>query len=175
VTVARRINLVQGEHLATDRPGSILSTLLGSCIAVCLHDGVAHVGGMNHFLLGRPDAGQTVGAHEMQRYGVHAMELLINAMMQKGAIRSRLRAHIYGGANIIAGLGGIGHDNAVFARRFVETEGIAIGHVDVGGTRARKIEFMPFEGKARSSFVAESVPLPRAPVVPVHGGELELF
>jgi chemotaxis protein CheD len=175
VTAAQRITLVQGEHLATDRPGSVLSTLLGSCIAVCLHDGVAHVGGMNHFLLGRPDAGQTVGAHEMQRYGVHAMELLINAMMQKGAIRSRLRAHIYGGANIIAGLGGIGLDNAVFARRFVETEGIAIGHVDVGGTRARKIEFMPYEGKARASFVADPVPPPRAPAPPVHGGELELF
>lgn len=170
----RRINLVQGEHLATDRPDTLLSTLLGSCIAVCLHDGMAHVGGMNHFLLGQPDAGQQVCAQDMQRYGVHAMELLINAMMQRGAARSRLRAHIYGGANIIAGLGGIGHGNAAFARRFIETEGIAIGHVDVGGTRARKVEFLPFDGKARASFVTEPLPPPRVPQ-PVDGGELELF
>ena len=141
-----------------------------SCIAACLWDSRAGVGGMNHFMLPEGDSSDASG-----RYGSYAMELLINAMMQKGAIRSRLRAHIYGGANIIAGLGGIGHDNAVFARRFVETEGIAIGHVDVGGTRARKIEFMPYEGKARATFVADPVPPPRAPAPPVHGGELELF
>lgn len=172
----KRINIVQGEHVATDRPDTVIATLLGSCIAVCLHDGVAHIGGMNHFLLGQPDAGQQVSAQDMQRYGVHAMELLINAMMQRGATRSRLRAHIYGGGNIIAGLGGIGHANAAFARRFVEMEGITIGHVDVGGTRARKVEFMPYEGKARATLVADPVAFVAPPVLqPACGGELELF
>jgi chemotaxis protein CheD len=173
----QRLTLIQGQHMAIGAPDIMLSTLLGSCIAVCLHDAKARIGGMNHFLLGEPDAGQHVGAQDMQRYGVHAMELLINAMMKTGAVRSRLRAHIYGGATIIAGLGGIGKSNATFARRFIETEGIAIGHVDVGGSRARKVEFLPFEGKARSSFVAEAVPLEvaRAPAPPASVGDLELF
>ena len=177
MTAARRINLVQGEHLATDRPGSVLSTLLGSCIAVCLHDSAAHVGGMNHFLLGRPDAGQTVGVHEMQRYGVHAMELLINALMRKGANRSRLRAQIYGGANIVAGLGSIGSSNAEFARRFMQTEGIRIGHCDVGGKQARRLEFMPYDGKARCRALAEMPTIVRKPVVmpPPGGGDVDLF
>lgn len=168
-----RITLVQGEHVAVARPGAVIATLLGSCIAVCLHDAAAHVGGMNHFLLGEPGADQHVRPGELSRYGIHAMELLIDAMMKAGASRNALRAHIYGGANIIAGLGKIGSSNAAFARRFIETENIAIGHVDVGGSRARKLEFLPYEGKTRSSFVADPVPI-LAPM-PLVDGDVELF
>lgn len=173
----RRINLIQGDQVAIREPDVILSTLLGSCIAVCLHDGTAKVGGMNHFLLGQPDADHQVSAGDMQRYGIHAMELLINAMMKHGAARHRLRAHIYGGATMVAGLGGIGTANAAFARRFVETEGIAIAHIDVGGTRARKVEFLASEGKSRANFVSDTVPVAAPPPrpKPAFDGELELF
>ncbi len=70
-------------------------------------------------------------------------------------------------------LGKIGSSNAAFARRFIETENIAIGHVDVGGSRARKLEFLPYEGKTRSSFVADPVPI-LAPM-PLVDGDVELF
>ena len=102
------------------------------------------------------------------------MELLINGMMARGAVRERLRAHLYGGATMVAGLGSIGHANAAFADRFIRTEGIAIGHVDTGGTRARKVEFQPYEGRARSTYVAEAPPLAPTPI-PGCVGELELF
>lgn len=173
----RRLAIVQGEHAVVTEPGVVVYTLLGSCIAACLFDPVARVGGMNHFLLGEPGADQCVGASDMARYGVHAMELLINGMMQRGAARERLMAHLYGGANIVSGLGSIGSSNAAFARRFMETESIAIAHSDLGGTNARKIEFMPHEGRSRcvkvSDRVAERGPLPVQ--APVPGGELELF
>lgn len=173
----KRIPIIQGEHAVVSEPGVVISTLLGSCIAVCLQDPVARVGGMNHFLLGEPGKDHQVNAQSMQRYGIHAMELLINAMMKRGAVRTRLRAHLYGGANIIAGLGSIGSSNAAFARRFLDTEGIATGHVDVGGTHARKVEFLPYEGKARSTAVSEAPPIqvPATVPLPVEGGELELF
>ncbi|WP_380874066.1 putative chemoreceptor glutamine deamidase CheD [Sphingomonas sp. DBB INV C78] len=171
----RRIPIIQGEHRVTAEPGVIISTLLGSCVAVCLQDPVARVGGMNHFLLGEPgldDAGQRAG---QERYGVHAMELLINAMMQRGATRTRLRAHLYGGANIIAGLGSIGSSNAAFARRFMETEGIEIGRCELGGTRARKVEFMPYEGRVRSQLVADAAPVMPVKPVALPDGDVELF
>ena len=100
----RRVSIVQGENAVVAEPHVIVSTLLGSCVAACLYDPVAKVGGMNHFLLGEPGADHRVAANDMARYGVHAMELLINAMMKAGAERGRLRANLYGGANIIAGL-----------------------------------------------------------------------
>jgi chemotaxis protein CheD len=173
----RRVSIVQGESAVAAEPGVMISTLLGSCVAACLFDPVAKVGGMNHFLLGEPGADHHVSAAEMSRYGLHAMELLINAMMARGAMRNRLQAHLYGGANIVAGLGSIGSSNAAFARRFMETEGIAVGHTDLGGTSARKVEFLAHEGKSRCTKVADRVPdRPPVPVaLPPVGGELELF
>lgn len=174
----RRVSIVQGEFHVAWEPGVVISTLLGSCVAACLHDPVARVGGMNHFLLGEPGADRPVAAGDMHRYGIHAMELLINAMMHHGAQRHRLRAHIYGGGNIVAGLGGIGSDNVRFAKNFMAMEGISVGHCEVGGVQARKVEFMPFEGRARSTLVAEAAPAPmpaRRPPVFAIAGDVELF
>jgi chemotaxis protein CheD len=175
----RRISIVQGEYHAVSEPGIVIATLLGSCVAACLQDPVARVGGMNHFLLGEPGADCRVEVGEMQRYGVHAMELLINAMMKRGAQRSRLRGHLYGGANIVAGLGSIGSSNAAFARNFMATEGIMIGQCDLGGVRARKVEFMPFEGRVRATIVTDTPPQPPkfATLAPAAAlaGDVELF
>ncbi|MET3824946.1 MULTISPECIES: chemotaxis protein CheD [Sphingomonas] len=172
----RRVSIIQGENHVSGEPDVVISTLLGSCVAVCLQDPVNRVGGMNHFLLGEPGKDDMVHHRDMARYGVHAMELLINELMRRGGIRSQLRAHLYGGANIIAGLGSIGSSNAAFARRFMETEGIAIGHCDLGGTQARKVEFVPYEGKARSRSVAEIPKIIAAPVILAsNDGDLELF
>lgn len=172
----RRVSIIQGENHVSGEPDLIISTLLGSCVSVCLQDPVGRVGGMNHFLLGEPGKDDQVSHRDMARYGVHAMELLINELMRRGGVRSRFRAHLYGGANIVAGLGSIGSSNAAFARRFMETEGIAIGHCDLGGTQARRVEFVPYEGKARCRAVAEIPKIIAAPVLPVsNDGDLELF
>lgn len=168
----QKVNIVQGEHAVVAEPDVMLSTLLGSCVAVCLHDSVARVGGMNHFLLAEPEDPSTEqGA--MQRYGVHAMELLINAMMKRGARRERMKANIYGGANMIAAFGSIGSENGEFARRFMENEGIPVGHCDIGGNAARRVEFLPYEGKVRS--VSAGVPAPIQKPQVIATNDVELF
>jgi chemotaxis protein CheD len=171
----RRIAIVQGEHKVIAEPGFVISTLLGSCVAACLQDPVARVGGMNHFLLSEPGDDRPLRPEDQQRYGVHAMELLINAMMAHGASRARLRAHLYGGANIIAGLGGIGSSNAAFARQFMKTEGIEIGRCELEGRWPRKVEFMPYEGRVRSTVIDAAPPLRKPVPPPVAGGDVELF
>ena len=83
-----KVNIVQGEYYMSGDPNLVITTLLGSCIAVCLYDPLAQIGGMNHFLLpGEAEAVQRQGSH---RYGVHLMELLINSMLKAGASRNRL-------------------------------------------------------------------------------------
>ena len=72
----------------------------------------------NHFLLAEPGAGGTDVA-SLQRYGVYAMEVLINAMLAMGATRTGLKARIYGGASMRDGFRDIGAANALFARRFL--------------------------------------------------------
>lgn len=174
----RRISIVQGEHAVVGEPDVVLSTVLGSCIAVCLQDPVAKLGGMNHFLLSEPGHGAELGPQDLQRYGIHAMEVLINALMSRGAERGRLKAHCYGGAQVVAGLGDIGAENGAFARRFLATEGITVAHEDLGGRHARRVEFMPYLGRSRCIRVREAAPPPnlRAPLtLPERVGELELF
>lgn len=173
----RRLTIVQGEQAMGHEPGIAITTVLGSCIAVCLVDPVRRQGGMNHFLLGDP--GDTpLAAHELQRYGVHAMELLVNALMRVGSARPNLRAHLYGGATMIAGLGDIGARNILFARNFLHTEGIEVRHENVGGNLARRVEFLPYEGRSRCRTVDQPVPV-QLPVavrdLPGNAGELELF
>ena len=95
----RRITVLQGQVRVSDDPGVELGTVLGSCVAACLFDSVARVGGMNHFLLAEPPANHKAGDVDVH-YGVYLMELLINEMLGQGALKSRIRAHLYGGAGL---------------------------------------------------------------------------
>jgi len=171
----RRITVMQGQvHVGGDRP-EILTTILGSCIACCLYDPVARVGGMNHFLLAEPAAGS--GTVADQNYGVYLMELLINQMMTGGGVKSRMKAHIYGGGNMHAGMTRIGDVNAWFARSFLAAEGIPLVREETGGEWARRVEFDPMLGRTRCRIVAPgAVPAERAVARPMPGGgEVELF
>jgi len=139
------VQITQGESHVSGNPREILTTVLGSCIAACIRDPHAGVGGMNHFLL--PEGG---GAdRDAARFGVNAMELLINGLLKAGAMRNRLEAKLFGGANVIAGLSDVGSRNARFARKFLGDEAIALVGGDVGGQHPRRIQFWPSSGRAR--------------------------
>jgi chemotaxis protein CheD len=143
----RRVSVMQGTAYVDASTDMQLTTVLGSCVAACLHDPVARVGGMNHFLLAEPQTRSFARVDEA--YGVYLMEILINGMMQNGAIRSRIRAHLYGAASFHAGMSVIGDANARFARAFLHNEGITLSHHDLGGNTARRVDFMPAMGRAR--------------------------
>ncbi|MCB1446649.1 MAG: chemoreceptor glutamine deamidase CheD [Rhizobiaceae bacterium] len=144
----RRLHVIQGEWKVSNDPGVVLSTVLGSCVAACLRDPTAGVGGMNHFLLpGSVDALAQGG--DVSRYGVHLMELLINGLLKQGARRDRLEAKIFGGAKTIASFSNVGQQNADFATRFLRDEGIQIVGSSTGGETGRKLEYWPVSGRAR--------------------------
>lgn len=138
------VHVIQGEFHVSGRPQDEITTVLGSCVAVCLHDPVNHIGGMNHFLLpgNDPKAGGSV------KYGAHSMEQLVNGMLRAGAQRARLEAHVFGGGNVVKGLGRIGDGNAAFARDFIKQEGFTLRTVDVGGNAGRRLRFRPYTGHA---------------------------
>jgi chemotaxis protein CheD len=148
----RRIHIVQGEFKVSDDPEAVVSTLLGSCVAACIRDPVAGVGGMNHFLL--PGEDGRSHKNEAERYGDYLMELLINGLMKQGASRDRLEAKLFGGARMIGGLSDIGKKNAEFAARYLEHEGIAVVGKDLGGDRGRRLQYWPVSGRARQCYVS---------------------
>jgi len=170
----RRITIVQGETHVSDETDVVLATLLGSCVAACLHDPVRKVGGINHYLLAE---GTATDEQSMQRYGVYAMEVLINAMLAMGAARQRLKARIFGGASMHSGFRDIGGANVAFARNFLRSENIALVGEDVGGFQARRVEFRAAHGLVRCRSVAGTAP--PDPVLPVPAstelGEVEFF
>ena len=139
------VKVLPGEYFV-DTEDLLIMTTLGSCIAACLWDRNARVGGLNHFLL--PDGGGDAG--NSGRYGAYAMELLINEMMKRGASRTSLEAKVFGGGQVIAGMDSmnVGERNTRFVLDYLKTERIPVVSKDVQGIYPRKVCFMPASGKA---------------------------
>lgn len=150
------VHVVQGDYHVSDRLDTVLITILGSCVATCLSDPVARIGGMNHFVL--PNGSGNDGTRN--RYGLHAMELLINGLLKMGARKDRIEAKLFGGAMMHDGLGRIGLANAEFAERFLEVEGIRCVAKSLGGTECRRIRYVPATGQARQMIVQSSELMP---------------
>ena len=133
------VYLYPGELVATSDP-SVISTVLGSCVSVCLLDQVTRSGGANHFLLPH----LTRGDGSSCRFGRTAMEMLFSRMLSLGCQKRNLTARLFGGASQFEVSGdriSIGQQNVQVATRFLEDEGIPILAQEVGGTRGRKLVF----------------------------------
>jgi chemotaxis protein CheD len=173
-----RVHIIQGEYHVSDDPNVVLTTLLGSCVAACLRDPVAGVGGMNHFLLPGRDAGNYGSQrNEAERYGVHLMELLVNGLLRRGARRERLESKLFGGARTMDGLADVGAMNAVFAEGFLQHEGIRLVGGSLRGDQGRRIQFWPVSGRARQVFLMASQIPPTQTLEPesASGGGVEFF
>ena len=171
----RRIHVGQGEHHVTSDADVVLSTVLGSCVAMCLRDPVAGIGGMNHFLL--PE-GAGAGTDAGRRYGAYAMELLINDVLKAGGRRERLEAKLFGGGRMFDSLKDVGNSNADFAERFLADEGIPVVVASLRGAGGRRVHYWPVTGRALQRGVTDAVaqrPAPPPPRPPVDSGALELF
>ncbi|WP_448208707.1 chemotaxis protein [Azospirillum sp. sgz302134] len=152
---AEVVNIVVGGCVVSDDPNVIIGTTLGSCVAACVYDPVAAIGGMNHFLL--PDQGND-RLSMASRYGSAAMEQLINRMLAVTGRRDRLRAKIFGGAAVNAGTlhtTDIGRRNVEFVMEYLATEGIPTMSWDVGGTSARAVRFYPTTGRTQRRLIGE--------------------
>ncbi len=127
----------------------VISTLLGSCVSACLYDPYRRVVGMNHFLLSsrRYAKQMPLCITDAGRYGIQAMELVINGMLQKGANRAHLKAKAFGGSSLFRAhddeknFSCVGEVNTRFIREFLRNDGIPLVAEDLGGDRGRTIRF----------------------------------
>ncbi|HEX8472257.1 MAG TPA: chemotaxis protein CheD [Brevundimonas sp.] len=170
----KRIHVGQGDHHVTSDPDVMLTTILGSCVAMCLRDPGAGVGGMNHFLL--PE-GAGAGTDAGRRYGAYAMELLINEVLKAGARRDRLEAKLFGGGRMFDSMKNVGLANADFAERFLVDEGIPLVGGSLRGPGGRRLHYWPVSGRALQRAVTDNhVPVAKPPrIQPAASGAVELF
>lgn len=144
--------VLQGEtHVSADRT-VVLTTILGSCVAACMWDEDAGVGGINHFLIPGGDDSPSGGLS----YGVNAMELLVNGLIRKGARRERLKVKLLGGAKMRDSKIDIGASNARFAKWFVQNEGFELVDCCLGGRQGRSLRFWPVGGRIQRRFMADA-------------------
>lgn len=142
--------ILPGEFYVS-RGGEVITTVLGSCIAVCMHDPVLGIAGMNHFMLPEKDV-LTVqdverGVKTMSRYGNWAIEYLLNQLLKMGSRKERIEVKLFGGSSVLARHTSVGQRNTCFAEDYFVREKISVVASDVGGSYPRKIRYFPETGK----------------------------
>jgi len=147
---AEAAKIMPGEYYATARD-MLLVTVLGSCVCACIRDKVSGIGGMNHFML--PDSGQDQNdpLGESARYGVYAMEILINQLLKMGAQRGNFEVKVFGGGAVLRGftVANVGERNAEFVLKFLKTEKIPVAAQDLLDIYPRKVYYFPQTGLVR--------------------------
>ena len=144
--------LLPGEYYVS-KNDECISTVLGSCISVCIYDPTIKVGGMNHFML--PAQGEhSSGAwgdptSSSTRYGNFAMEYLINSVIKLGGRKQNFQAKIFGGGQVLANMTNVGQSNIIFAFDYLRKENINVLASDVGDIFPRKLVFFPKTGKVK--------------------------
>ena len=177
------VKILPGQYHAA-RAGAI-TTVLGSCVSTCLWDPVERIGGMNHFMLPGDTASPGSAWAASARFGVYAMEVLINDMLRLGADRSRLVAKVFGGARLLSGFDrlDVGAKNSEFVLEFLRVEGIRVLASDLLDMCPRKVHFFIDTGKVQVKRLnlAPSDPVQRREREYLDrldhrgGGEIEIF
>lgn len=152
---AKKVLISQGEFYCSAQPVTI-STILGSCVAVCLFDEIARCGGMNHFVL--PQATSRLDCDG--RCGDLAVPRLVREMTAAGAAPSRLRAKIFGGATSPwtprDSRFAVGVANVAMARRRLMELGVPIIAERTGGAHGVRVYFDTWSGGVRVRLVART-------------------
>ncbi len=144
------INIINAGEFHVSKNDEIISTLLGSCVAVCLYDPEKKIAGMNHFMLPGRISKVDIFKDRSAKYGITAIERLIAEMEKLGADRDRLVAKVFGGGSMFEydqKTNRIPHDNIRLAKLMLEIEDIPIRQIDVGERFTRKIMMDVKSGK----------------------------
>jgi chemotaxis protein CheD len=161
------VKILPGQYHSA-REGMI-TTVLGSCVSTCLWDPIERIGGMNHFMLPGDQASPDSPWAASARFGVYAMEVLINQMIRLGADRRRMVAKVFGGAQLLAGFDrlDVGAKNSEFVLEFLRVEGIRVLAQDLLDVCPRKVHLFVDSGKVQVKRLAMS------PAEPVQRRERE--
>lgn len=144
-------------RLFVDQEKHLVSTVLGSCISVCLYNPRLKVGGINHYMLPLWNSEGLA----TPKYGNIATEKLVEKMIALGSQKSELIAKVFGGANQLSKTNNgmnysIGDRNYGVAKDILNKHGIKIVAESVGGFRGRKMLYNTYTGEVKMKFLTKS-------------------
>lgn len=160
--------------MVTDNPGCVLVThALGSCIAVMIHDPVAMVGGLLHFMLPESTIDREKARNRPFMFADTGIPLLFHGAYAKGAEKRRLRVALAGGAQMLddASLFNIGKRNCLAVRRILWKAGVMVHAEDVGGAASRTVHLEVGTGKVWLGGLGSSSRSELPAALPRKGGE----
>jgi chemotaxis protein CheD len=137
---------LQPGHLVIATEPMQVTTILGSCVAVCMFDVTKRVGGINHFMLPIGSGRSTAAS---PRFGDVAMNELLSGLRSAGARMPFLQARVFGGASMFHELkptASLGQKNVELALDFLARFGVDVIEIDTGGNRGRKLIYRTDEG-----------------------------
>lgn len=138
------VKVKPGEFYVSDQE-MVITTVLGSCVSACITDSEMNIGGINHFML--PTGDQNEDLSRSSRYGLFAMEQLINELMKHGCLKSNMQVKLTGGGNMMGGLSNIGQQNIDFILNYIKEEDLTLLASDLGGDQARRVAYFPTAGR----------------------------
>jgi chemotaxis protein CheD len=150
----KKYTVFPGQYIITTVP-TLISTVLGSCVAVCLWDHGSRTGGMNHYLL--PGTGEDDVSNSNR--GITATRLLIRSMLNRGVRRHDLEAKVFGGCNSLYrnnDVYKVGERNIAIAFDILKEFEIPVTAQHIGGCYGRKIVFNSSTGKVRMRLLIKS-------------------
>ncbi|HHV65661.1 MAG TPA: chemotaxis protein CheD [Peptococcaceae bacterium] len=142
--MSKTIMVGMGDYKVGKAPDRLMTAGLGSCIGVCIYDLFSHIGGMAHIML--PNSRESKATGNPAKYADTCLEMLLEDLLKMGAVKSRLKAKMAGGAQMFS-FGGkppilkIGERNAEAVCQELAKAGIPLVAADTGGTFGRTINF----------------------------------
>lgn len=136
--------LTPGGLYCTATP-TVITTILGSCISVCLWDRIHRIGGMNHFVL--PASANDMGS---ARYGDVSLGRLMEQMIELGARPRFLLAKVFGGATVLPmgeNAETVGARNLEIALRILSQHRVTVAAHRTGGENGQMIKFNTYTGE----------------------------
>lgn len=143
-TQATESHFLYPGQLLVVRHGEKISTILGSCAAICLWDRRRKIGGMNHYLL--PEGPEDSASP--YRYGSHANAALLNQLLSAGCRLADLQGKIFGGSSTLSAdpAKSLGAQNVRLAEQFLQSSRIPLVLMDVSGKWGRRLTFSTEDG-----------------------------
>lgn len=148
-----KIKIINAGQVYITDSDEIIGTLLGACVSVLLIDKKRKISGLNHFVYPGKINSYDRSSNKQLKYGVNAVNHLIEAMIEKGSDRNDLEAAVFGGGIVMdfesdyKEVSKLKYDNVSVAKMLLELEDIEIVSEDVGGNFIRKVLYDNSMGK----------------------------
>ena len=142
--------LLPSNVFISQRPTEV-TTILGSCVAVCVFDASMKLGGINHYMLPLWNG----KGFASPKFGNIAIDKLFTSLYARGCKKEDLIIKVFGGSEQMSSIWNIGGRNIQVIQKYLKNHGLEAKAQNTGGARGRKIIFHTHTGEIKLKFLGQ--------------------